>query len=53
MTWEFEGVVFADGESFVLPLKQAVRHAEGVLADDVVQVELVVRAAAEGDEGQS
>ena len=45
--------VFPDGESFVLPLKKAVRHAEGVLADDVVQVELTVRAAAEGDEGQS
>lgn len=43
--------IFPDGERFALPLKKAVREAEGVLADDVVRVELTVRAAAEG-EGQ-
>ena len=48
-TWSTS--IFPDRERFALPLKKAVREAEGVLADDVVRVELTVRAAAEG-EGQ-
>ena len=50
---EWSTSVFPDGEAFLLPLKKSVRDAEGVLADDVVRVELSVRAAAEGDEGDS
>lgn len=52
-TWRTS--VFPDKQSgsFLLPVKKAVRTAEGVLADDVVRVELAVGETAEGDEGQS
>lgn len=36
------------GRTYLLPVKKAVRDVEGILADDVVRVDLVIL---EGDEG--
>ena len=49
-TWETS--LFPDKESggFLLPVKKSVRTAEGILADDVVHVELVVEPGTEGAE---
>jgi hypothetical protein len=49
-TWSTSLFPVKEDRSYVLPVKKPVRSAEGILADDVVQVELEI---VEGDEGDS
>jgi len=49
-TWSTSLFPVKEDRSYVLPVKKQVRTAEGVLADDVVRVELVI---VEGDEGDT
>jgi len=46
-TWETSVFPEKDSGSFVLPVKKAVRDAEGVTADDLVRVELEVEPGIE------
>jgi hypothetical protein len=48
-TWSTSLFPVKEDSSYVLPVKKQVRAAEGILADDVVRVELVI---VEGHDGE-